>query len=174
MSPVKITQDHEDECEPPVHHQGERQQYEERDEGREMLAEERQPQSPQRVDAGEHHLHQASRMGAAMKRYRKLQHVLEIVGQHRLLAAVREPVGMKRDQHAAGDGEQAERDPCGQQGRQRFHVGRRACGLSLHQRIDDAAEQDRLGELRYGQQNVRNREDPGEPGLGLEEADHAA
>ena len=45
------------------------------------------------------------------KEMRQLQHVLEIVGQHRLLAAVREPVGMERDQHAAADGEQPERRP---------------------------------------------------------------
>ena len=107
-------------------------------------------------------------MGAAVEGDRELQHVLEIVGEHRLLAAMREPVGMERDQHAAADGEQPERDPRGEQGCQRCHVGRRIRGLGLHQHVDDAAEQDRLGELGCGERDVRDRQNPGEPGLGLQ------
>ena len=89
----------------------ERQQHEQRDERGEMLAEKRQPQSPERIDAGEHHLHQTARMRAAMERERELQHVLEIIVSTACLRRCDEPVGMERDQHAAADGEQAERDP---------------------------------------------------------------
>jgi hypothetical protein len=50
-------------------------------------------------------------MGAGMERHRQLHDVFEIVRQHRLALAVREPVGLQRDPGAAGNGEQAERDP---------------------------------------------------------------
>ena len=45
-------------------------------------------------------------------------------------------------------------------------VGRRVRGLRLHQRIDDAAEQDRLGELRRRERDVGDRQQPAEAGLG--------
>ena len=38
----------------------------------------REPETPQRVDAGEHHFHQPARMRGAVKGQRQLQHVLEI------------------------------------------------------------------------------------------------
>ena len=69
------------------------------------------PQPPQRIGAGEHDLHQPAGMGAAVEAERQLQDVLEIVGHHRVPAAVRQPVGVQRDQRAAGDGEQAEARP---------------------------------------------------------------
>ena len=125
-------QDHQQRGEPPVDEQRQRQQHEQRDERREMLAEERQPQPPQRVDAGEHHLHQPAGMRAAVERERQLQHVLEIVGEHGLAAAVREAVGMQRDQHAADDGEQAERHPGGEQRGQLREARRRVGGLRAH------------------------------------------
>ena len=108
-------------------------------------------------------------MGAAVERERKLQQVLEIVGQHALLAPVREAVRMQRDQHAAADGEQSEPDPGGEQ---RGQVGERrqpAGGLRAHQRVDDAAEQHRLGELRRRQRHIGDREHPAEAGLGAEQ-----
>ena len=40
-------------------------------------------------------------MDAAVKGERQLQHVLEIIGQHRQAAAMRQPVGIERDQRAA-------------------------------------------------------------------------
>ena len=52
---------------PPVQEQRQRQQHEQRHEGGEMLAEERQPQPPQRIGAGEHHLHQPAGMRAAVE-----------------------------------------------------------------------------------------------------------
>ena len=50
-------------------------------------------------------------MGIAVIGQRQLQHMLEIAGQHDVAAAVRQPVGIKRDQGAAGDGEQPEAGP---------------------------------------------------------------
>ena len=83
---------------PPVQHQRRRQQHDDEDEGGEMLAEERHPQPPQRVGAGQHDLHLPAGMGAGMVGERQLQHVLEIIGQHQVAAAVRQPVGEPRDQ----------------------------------------------------------------------------
>ena len=50
-------------------------------------------------------------MGAGVIAERQLQDVLEIVGPHLLAVAMREPVGVQRDQRAADDDEQAEGDP---------------------------------------------------------------
>src|SRR3954453_2005161 len=111
-------------------------------------------------------------MRAAMKRERKLQDVLEIVGQHGLAPSVREAVRVQRDQHAAGDGEQPECDPRAEQRRQRAHIGRRVRRLRLHQCIDDAAEQDGLGELSRRECDVCDGENPAEPGLGPKQPQH--
>ena len=63
-------------------------------------------------------------MGAAVEAERQLQDVLEIVGHHRVAAAVRQPVGVQRDQRAAGDGEQPEAHPAAEQhGRDRVQAG---------------------------------------------------
>ena len=80
-----------------------------------MIAKEADPQAPQRVGALQHHLHQPAGMGIAVIGERQLQHVLEIAGQHDVAAAVRQPVGVERDQRAAGNREQAEAGPGGQQ-----------------------------------------------------------
>ena len=53
--------------ESPVEDQPQRQQHEQRYEAGEVLAEERQPQPPQRIGPGQHDLHQAARMDAAVK-----------------------------------------------------------------------------------------------------------
>ena len=41
------------------------------------------------------------------------------------------------------------------------------------QRIDDVAEQHRLDELRHRERDIGEREHAGEPGLGLQQAEHA-
>ena len=147
---------------PPVQKQRQRQQHQQRNERRQMLAEESEPQPPQRIRAGEHDLHQPAGMDAAMEAERQLQDVLEIVRHHRVAAPVRQPVGVQRHQRAAGDGEQAEADP----GReQRYEVGpdrNTAASLRAGQRIDDAAEQDGFGELRRGQRHVGDGQHPAE------------
>ncbi len=50
-------------------------------------------------------------MGRGVEGERQLQHVLEIVRHHGEPPAVREPVGMERDEDAGADGEEAERRP---------------------------------------------------------------
>ena len=105
---------------PPVQKERQRQQHQQRNERRQMLAEKSKPQPPQRIRAGEHDLHQPAGMDAAVEAERQLQDVLEVVGHHRVTAAVRQPVGVQRHQRAAGDGEQAEAHP----GReQRYEIG---------------------------------------------------
>ena len=88
-----------------------RQQQDDKDEGGEMLAEERQPQPPQRVGAGQHHLHLPAGMRAGMIGERQLQHVLEIIRQHHVAALMGQPVGVPGDERGGDDHEQAEADP---------------------------------------------------------------
>ena len=137
-----------------------------------MLAEESEPEPPQRVGAVQHHLHQPAGMGAGVEGQRQLHDVLEIIGQHRLALAVRQLVGMERDQRAARDGEQAERHP-GRQQRPGRVRGQRP-GLRLAgEHVDDLAEQHRLGELRAGQQQVGEGENPAQPRLLAEQLEDA-
>jgi len=86
-------------------------------------------------------------MRAGVEGQRQLHDVLEIIRQHRLTLAVRQPVGMQRDRRAATYGEQAERRP-GRQQRPRRGCRQRTRGRFAGENIDDAAEQHRLGELR--------------------------
>jgi hypothetical protein len=111
-------------------------------------------------------------MDAAVKAERQLQDMLEIVGHHRVAPAVRQPVGMQRHERAAGDGEEAEAHPRRQQ---RYEIGpgrRAAAALRAGQRIDDAPEQHRLGELRRRQRHIGNRQHPAEPGLVAQKLEH--
>ena len=97
-------------------------------------------------------------MGAGVEGQRQLHDVLEIVRQHGLALAVRQPIGMQRDPGTASNGEQAECRP----GREQ-RPGRRgpeACGGFAGENVDDPAEQHRLGELRTGQQQIGAGEDP--------------
>ena len=104
-------QPEQEDRQPPVDVERQRQQHHQRQDRRKMLAEESEPEPPQRVGAVQHHLHQPAGMGAGVESQRQLHDVLEIIGQHRLALAVRQPVGVERDERAARDGEQAERHP---------------------------------------------------------------
>ena len=104
-----------------------------------------------------------------MKGQRQLQDVLEIVRQHRLALAVGEPVSLQRHQRAAGDGEQSERHPGGQERPGRIRAGHRLAG----EHVDDAAEQHRLGELRRRQQQIGDRQYPAQPRLLAEQFENA-
>ena len=70
-----------------------------------MLAEERQPQPPQRVGAGQHHLHLPAGMRAGMVGERQLQHVLEVIRQHHVAAPMRQPVGVPGHERGGDDDE---------------------------------------------------------------------
>jgi len=79
----------QEEREAPVEEERHRQEHEERHEGRQVLAEEGQPEPPDRVGAGQHHLQEPAGVRAAVVTQRQLQDVLEVVGEHRVPAAVR-------------------------------------------------------------------------------------
>ena len=138
-------------------HQRRRQQHDDEDERGKMLAEERHPQPPQRVGAGEHDFQLPARMRAGVVGQRQLQDVLEEIGQHKIAAPVREPVGEPCHQRGGDDDEQAEADPCADERREhargRPNAGRKRAG----QRIDDMAEQHRLDELRHRQRDIGDR-----------------
>ncbi len=137
-----------------------------------MLAEESEPEPPQRVGAVQHHLHQPAGMGAGVEGQRQLHDVFEIIRQHRLTLTVRQLVGMERDRGAAQDREQAERHPGGQQRPGR--VRRQRPGLRFAgEHVDDLAEQHRLGELRGGQQQIGDSENPAQPRLLAEQFEDA-
>ncbi len=113
-------------------------------------------------------------MRAAVERQRQLQDVLEIFRQHRVPAPVREAVGVQRDHHAAGDVEQTEGDPPGQERQQGRPFQRGRIGLRAGQRVDDAAEQDGFGELRRRERHIGEGEQPAQAGFRAEQAKHAA
>ena len=140
-----------------------------------MLAKEAEPDAPERVGALQHHLHQPAGMDAGVIGQRQLHDVVEVVGQHRLTLAVRQPVGLQGDEGAADDGEQPETDP----GReQRPDRGRYGCagsrGLAVGECVDDPAEQDRLCELRDREQDVGEGKQPAEPGFRSERFENTA
>ena len=99
--------------------------------------------------------------------------MLEIIGQHRLAALMGELVGIERDERAAEDEEQPKADPGGDERRQSRPVERAAGALRAGQRIDDAAEQHRLGERRRGERDIGERQQPAQPHLRAEQAEHA-
>ncbi len=104
-------------------------------------------------------------MGGAVEGERQLQHVLEVGGEDALAAAVREPVGVQRHEGAAQDAEQGKPAPGGDQ-----HI--EPLSDRMGERVDDAAEQHRLRELRAGQRQVGECEQPAQPGLVAEQAQH--
>ena len=138
-----------------------------------MLAEEAEPQPPQRVGAGEHHLHQPPEWVALWKLSGSCEHVLEIIRQHHLAALVREPVGVERDERPAQDEEQREADPGGDERGELRPIRRAAGALRARQGIDDAAEQHGLGEACGGERHIGERQNPAELPLRAEQAEHA-
>src|ERR1700675_263883 len=99
-------------------------------------------------------------MNLAMEGEGKLQHVLEIAGQHREPASMRQAVGEQRDQRAADDREQTKADPSEQQQPKSWPVRQSGIGLRVGQHIYDPAEQHRLSKLRYSQRHVGERKEP--------------
>ena len=99
----------------PIDQQRERQQHEHQHQRREIVAEEVDPDVPQRIGAGDHHLHQASGMRGAVEAQRQLQDVFEIGREDDLAPAMGKPIRMQRDERAAQYGEQPKADPGGDQ-----------------------------------------------------------
>ena len=112
-------------------------------------------------------------MRAGVVAERKLQHVLEEHRAHHLVLAVREPIGVERDERAANDGEQGEADPGAEQQHQVPQRQVRNTGLGIGQRIDDPPEQERFHEHGGGQRQVGERQDPAQTGLAPEQFQHA-
>ena len=103
---------------PPVQQQRQRQQHHGGQEGGELVAEEHQPGAEQRIGAGQHDLDQPAGLGVAVERRRQLQHVLEVAPHRRDTVAVRQPLGLHRDEDVAQDAAQADAGPdCQQPGR---------------------------------------------------------
>ena len=121
---------------------------------RERVAEEVEPQAPQRVGPRQHHLHQAAGMRFAVKHQRQLQHVVEEIGQHRLPAAMGETIRVERHGHPHHDGEQPEADPGRDQPDQVRPRRGGALGLGAGEGIDDPPEQHRLGEHGAGEREI--------------------
>ena len=101
----------QEQAEPPVHQQAERQHDEQGDEGREVLAEERQPDAEQVVDAGQHYFQQPAGMLAVMEGEGQHQHVLE-EGRHGAEPPpVGHAVGLQGDDDVGHDAADAHRRP---------------------------------------------------------------
>jgi hypothetical protein len=77
---------------------------------------------------------------------------------------MREPVGIKRNERAADNGEDAERSPEAQIEREP-RPKLRLIGRVAAERVDDSAEQQGFGEACGGQGDVRQRKRPGQRGL---------
>jgi hypothetical protein len=157
----------------PVYDECQRQQHDQRDETGKVLAEEGEPQAPQRIGAGHHHLNQPAGMRADIVAQRKLQHVLEKHGSHRLILAVSETVGVKRHQSAGDDCEKTKADPGADQHHQIRPGQFRQAPLRVRERIDNASEQDGLDEHGGRQHQIGDRERPAHAGLAPEQLEHA-
>ena len=159
----------------PVHEEGERQQHDDRDIGRELLAEEAQPQAEQRVRAAEHDLHQPAGMDVAVERQRQRQHVAEIAVHDGEAVAVRHALGVQRDGDVGRDARPRRRrtrcrSSCAACGPER--VGRQLVRLGQH--ADDAAEQHGIEELQPGDDQVGDAQHDRQPLVAAERRQHAA
>ena len=164
-------QDDQQHAQPPVHQQAERQHDEQGDEGGEVLAEERQPDGEQIVDAGQHDLDQAAGMLGAVERERQQQDVLEEVRHRAQPPAVRHAVGLQGDYDVGGDAAQADDGPQTEQvpGIAPQHLGRPVLGVG--QEIHHLAEQHGFIELQGGHRDVGEREHDRKPALGAQRPD---
>ena len=164
----------EQQPETPVQEDGERQQDDESDERREMLAEETEPEPGHGARALQHHLQHAARMGGGVEGERQFEHVLEVIGHHGQAPAMGEPVRMQRDEGAGADGEQAEGDPGDDERHQHAEGhGRRARHLAPGEHVDDAPEQDRLRESGNGERHIGQREHRADAQIGPELSENA-
>jgi hypothetical protein len=93
------------------------------------------------------------------------ERVLEVVREHRELAAVGEAVRVERDEDAGHDREEPEGRPEARQGDDGVD---RLPGARRVEPVDDAAEEDRLGERGDGEEHVGDGQPDAEPALGPE------
>ena len=112
-------------------------------------------------------------MRAGVVTQRQLQHVFEEHGAHHLILAVRQAIGVECHQCAADDDEEPETDPRADQQHQIPPSHLRDARLGIRERIDDAAEQDRLHEHCRGERQIGEREHPAQTGLAPEQSEYA-
>jgi hypothetical protein len=150
--------------EPPVQEQGERQEHEQGDEGREALAQEREPDAEQGVDALPHDLQLPARMRGAVEGVGQPQDVLEILAHRGQPTPLRQSVGVQGDQDARGD--PADADPAPQAEEEKnLPPGLTARALAAAgQGVDDFPEHQRAKEAGGGERHIgqhqRGRERP--------------
>ncbi len=111
------------------------------------------------------YLEHAPRVRARMKLQGQAQRVLEVVREHRELAPVGEAVRVERDEDARHDREEPERGP---EARERDDRVDRLPRARRVEPVDDAAEEDRLGERGDGEEHVGDGQPDAEPPLGPE------
>ncbi len=111
-------------------------------------------------------------MGFGVVAQRKLQHMLEIHGSHGLVLAVRETVGMERDQRAADNDEKTKPDPSADEHHQ-IRPGQ-VCKVTLRngKGIDDASEQDWFNEHGGGERQIGDCQNPAKTGFAAEQLEH--
>jgi len=78
---------------------------------------------------------------------------------------MRETIGVEGDENRTGDRKQAETDPGGEHRREIDHLQGRFLGLRGRHLVDDAAEQERFGELSGGDRDIGDRQKDREPRL---------
>jgi hypothetical protein len=129
---------------------GGRDQQQQRDGGREMLAHELQPQAEERLDRAQQRMQRIRGVALLMPGERHRDDLLVSIGQHGASALMRQAVRTARDEHEGDDVECAQRRPGNQ--------GRRDLGFACDG-IDDAAEEDRLGDRGERQYDISTADD---------------
>ena len=159
---VDDRQDREQSGEAGVHEDRRRRQQRDADHRRLMLAEEAEPDHEERVGAGQHGADDAAGPLAGMVGRGQVDRALEGVAHRRHAAAMRQPVGEQGDDDPGRDAADAEHRPERHQFERLPPVG---------ERVDDPAEQDRLGEVDDGDDHVRDRQAEGGAPFGLQQCE---
>ena len=112
-------------------------------------------------------------MGSGVVGEREMQDVLKIFGDDAEPPAMREPIGVQRQQHARGDTEEAKTAPCRKQRQKILQRRRPVPGLRADQGVDDPPEQHRLRELRGRERDIGKRKHHAQPPFGAEHRENA-
>ena len=167
-------QDQQQEPQPPVHEHAERQHDEQRHKGRQVLAEERQPDAEQVVDAGQHDLDQPAGVLGVVEGEGQHQQMLE-VGRHRAQPpAMGHAVGLQRHHHVGHDAAQSDQRPEAENLTRVVPQLLDRPAACVAQQVDHLAKQYGLVELQPGHRDVGDGQRDGEALLGPQQADDAA
>ncbi len=166
-------EDDKRQAEPPVDEKRQRQQHGEGDEIGAFLAEEREPEPEEAGSTLEHPFQQPAGMDGSMEGKRQVEHMLEIGAHRGETPPMGHPVGTKADEDRADDREQGEADPGADQRRKLPDAGAAMQRFADIHPVDDAAEEDRLGELRGRQGEIGKGEKDRHMSLAAEQAQGA-